>query len=92
VQVAEVCVQCERVVRQDDARVLLAAPELDTLLDTVHAQQQQFAHLAPDQLTLDPAVPVTFTKDNRVHIGPKVSWLKKRPFLLRYYDLVAEKI
>jgi hypothetical protein len=86
VQVAEVCVQCERVVRQDDARVLLAAPELDTLLDTVHAQQQQFAHLAPDQLTLDPAVPVTFTKDNRVHIGPKVSWLIKRPCLLRYYD------
>jgi len=70
--VAEVCVQCERVVRQDDARVLLAAPELDTLLDTVDAQQQQFAHLAPDQLSLDPAVPVTFTKDNRVHIGPKV--------------------
>jgi tripartite motif-containing protein 23 len=65
-------VQCERVVRQDDARVLLAAPELDTLLDSVDTQQQQFAHLAPDQLSLDPAVPVTFTKDNRVHIGPKV--------------------
>jgi tripartite motif-containing protein 23 len=60
-------------VRQDDARVLLAAPELDTLLESVEGQQQQLAHLAPDQLSLDPAVPVTFTKDNRVHIGPKVT-------------------
>ena len=72
-QVAEVCIQCDRVVRQDDARVLLAAPEIDLLLAGVDTQQQQFAgvteQLAP---SLDSAIPVTFTKDNRVHIGPKI--------------------
>merc|ERR1712012_469691 len=72
-QVAEVCIQCDRVVRQDDARVLLAAPEIDLLLTGVDQQQQQFAGIS-DQLapTLDSAVPITFTKDNRVHIGPKI--------------------
>merc|ERR1719468_465964 len=72
-QVAEVCIQCDRVVRQDDARVLLAAPEIDLLLVEVDQQQQQFAaiseHLAP---SLDASIPITFTKDNRVHIGPKI--------------------
>ena len=72
-QVAEVCVQCDRVVRQDDARVLLAAPEIDLLLAEVDEQQQHFAgvseQLAP---SLDSAIPITFTKDNRVHIGPKI--------------------
>merc|ERR1719220_2037153 len=73
-QVAEVCIQCARVVRQDDARVLLAAPEIDQLLASVEQQQQQFAELTPDQLlpALDSAIPVTFTKDNRAHIGPKI--------------------
>eukprot|EP00090_Calanus_glacialis_P010609 TRINITY_DN19049_c0_g1_i1.p1 TRINITY_DN19049_c0_g1~~TRINITY_DN19049_c0_g1_i1.p1 ORF type:complete len:602 (-),score=134.15 TRINITY_DN19049_c0_g1_i1:284-2089(-) len=73
-QVAEVCIQCDRVVRQDDARVLLAAPEIDQLLASVEQQQQQFAGISPDQLspTLDSAIPITFTKDNRVHIGPKI--------------------
>merc|ERR1719445_346148 len=72
-QVAEVCIQCDRVVRQDDGRVLLAAPEIDLLLADVDQQQQQFAGLS-DQLvpTLDSAIPITFTKDNRVHIGPKI--------------------
>jgi len=72
-QVAEVCLQCDRVVRQDDARVLLAAPEIDLLLAEVDQQQLQFAgvseQLAP---SLDSAIPITFTKDNRVHIGPKI--------------------
>ena len=72
-QVAEVCIQCDRVVRQDDARVLLAAPEIDLLLSGVDQQQQQFTGIT-DQLapTLDSAIPITFTKDNRVHIGPKI--------------------
>ena len=74
-QVAEVCIQCDRVVRQDDARVLLAAPEIDQLLASVDSQQEQLSEVtAPDHLlpALDSAIPVTFTKDNRVHIGPKI--------------------
>jgi len=72
-QVAEVCIQCDRVVRQDDARVLLAAPEIDLLLAEVDQQQLQFAGIS-EQLapSLDSAIPITFTKDNRVHIGPKI--------------------
>jgi len=71
-QVAEVCIQCDRVARQDDARVLLAAQEIGLLLDNVESQQKQFADFCPEQLNLDPALPITFTKDNRIHIGPKV--------------------
>ena len=60
------CIQCDRVVRQDDARVLLTALEIDLLLTGVE-QQQQFAGIM-DQLapTLYSAIPITFTKNNRV--------------------------
>jgi len=83
-QVAEVCIQCDRVARQDDARVVLAAQEINQLLESVEVQQQQFSGCATaggvagatedrDQLSLDMAsIPITFTKDNRVHIGPKI--------------------
>ena len=37
-QVAAVCVHCEKVSRQDDARVLLAAAEIKEMLDTVENQ------------------------------------------------------
>ncbi len=71
-QVAEVCIQCDRLARQDDARVVLAAQEITKLLESVDVQQQQFSDYCPDQLNLDPSIPITFTKDNRVHIGPKI--------------------
>ena len=60
------CIQCDCVVRQDDARVLLTALEIDLLLTGVD-QQQQFAGIM-DQLasTLYSAIPITFTKNNRV--------------------------
>ena len=72
IQVAEVCIQCDRLARQDDARVVLAAQEITKLLESVDVQQQQFSDYCPDQLNLDPSIPITFTKDNRVHIGPKI--------------------
>jgi len=71
-QVADACIQCDRLARQDDARVLLACQEISLLLESVESQQQQFSDFCPDQLNLDPAIPITFTKDNRVHIGPKI--------------------
>ena len=71
-KVAEVCISCDRVARQDDARVVMAAQEINQLLESVEAQQQQFSDFCPDQINLDPAIPITFTKDNRVHIGPKI--------------------
>ena len=74
-QVAEVCIQCDRVAKQDDARVLLASPEISQLLVGVEQQQQQLAGLpGPDLLLpeLESAIPITFTRDNRVHIGPKI--------------------
>ena len=72
VEVADVCIQCDRLARQDDARVILASQEINLLLQSVESQQQQFSDFCPDQLHLDPAIPITFTKDNRVHIGPKI--------------------
>ncbi|KAK3591157.1 hypothetical protein CHS0354_029004 [Potamilus streckersoni] len=70
-QISAVCHQCETTLQSDDTKVLLAKTEVNTLLETVQKQQQQFSDL-PEQLPLDPAVPITFTKDNRVHIGPKI--------------------
>ena len=48
---------------QDDTKVLLAKQEVQTLLDTIQKQQQQFSDI-PDQLPLDPNIPITFTKVN----------------------------
>ncbi|KAM4808203.1 E3 ubiquitin-protein ligase TRIM23 isoform 2-T2 [Rhinophrynus dorsalis] len=55
----------------DDCRVVLAKQEITRLLETLQKQQQQFTELA-DHIQLDASIPVTFTKDNRVHIGPKM--------------------
>uniref|UniRef100_A0A1B6H0Y9 RING-type E3 ubiquitin transferase n=4 Tax=Proconiini TaxID=565685 RepID=A0A1B6H0Y9_9HEMI len=71
-QVAVVCVQCEATIQQDDARVLAASRELKEALSSIEKQQQQYAELSPEQLQPDPSIPITFTKDNRVHIGPKI--------------------
>uniref|UniRef100_A0A8C7FRI5 RING-type E3 ubiquitin transferase n=1 Tax=Oncorhynchus kisutch TaxID=8019 RepID=A0A8C7FRI5_ONCKI len=56
---------------KDDCRVVLAKQEINRLLETLQKQQQQFTELA-DHIQLDAGIPVTFTKDNRVHIGPKM--------------------
>ncbi|XP_077944912.1 E3 ubiquitin-protein ligase TRIM23 isoform X2 [Gasterosteus aculeatus] len=60
-----------RVRVQDDCRVVLAKQEINCLLETLQKQQHQFTELA-DHIQLDAGIPVTFTKDNRVHIGPKM--------------------
>lgn len=70
-QVAIMCETCRKIVQQDDARVILASHEIKAMLETIENQQQQFSEL-PEQLQLDPSIPLTFTKDNRVHIGPKI--------------------
>ncbi|XP_059149286.1 E3 ubiquitin-protein ligase TRIM23-like isoform X2 [Physella acuta] len=70
-QISSVCHQCETTLQQDDTRILLAKPEVSNLLDTLQKQQQQFMDL-PDHINLEPTIPITFTKDNRVHIGPKI--------------------
>ncbi|XP_021237252.1 E3 ubiquitin-protein ligase TRIM23 isoform X2 [Numida meleagris] len=70
-QVSTACLHCEKTLQQDDCRVVLAKQEITRLLETLQKQQQQFTELA-DHVQLDASVPVTFTKDNRVHIGPKM--------------------
>uniref|UniRef100_A0A8C8JXU7 RING-type E3 ubiquitin transferase n=1 Tax=Oncorhynchus tshawytscha TaxID=74940 RepID=A0A8C8JXU7_ONCTS len=70
-QVSTACLHCERTLQQDDCRVVLAKQEINRLLETLQKQQQQFTELA-DHIQLDAGIPVTFTKDNRVHIGPKM--------------------
>lgn len=70
-QVSAVCHQCEGTLQQDDTKVLMAKHDVQMMLETTQKQQQQFSDI-PDQLPLDPNIPITFTKDNRVHIGPKI--------------------
>uniref|UniRef100_A0A5F8GN88 RING-type E3 ubiquitin transferase n=1 Tax=Monodelphis domestica TaxID=13616 RepID=A0A5F8GN88_MONDO len=70
-QVSTACLHCEKTLQQDDCRVVLAKQEITRLLETLQKQQQQFSEVA-DHIQLDASIPVTFTKDNRVHIGPKM--------------------
>ncbi|KAG1971093.1 ADP-ribosylation factor [Pimephales promelas] len=70
-QVSTACLHCEKTLQQDDCRVVLSKQEINRLLETLQKQQQQFTELA-DHIQLDAGIPVTFTKDNRVHIGPKM--------------------
>uniref|UniRef100_A0AAY4DK40 B-box C-terminal domain-containing protein n=1 Tax=Denticeps clupeoides TaxID=299321 RepID=A0AAY4DK40_9TELE len=70
-QLSTACLHCEKTLQQDDCRVVLTKQEIKRLLETLQKQQQQFTDLA-DHVQLDAGIPVTFTKDNRVHIGPKM--------------------
>ncbi len=45
--------------------MLLAKQEVKSLLETIAKQQQTISGL-PDQMQLDPAIPITFTKVGRV--------------------------
>ncbi|XP_057298979.1 E3 ubiquitin-protein ligase TRIM23-like [Hydractinia symbiolongicarpus] len=70
-QISNVCVQCDHALQRSDAEVIQARSNIVTLLDTVQQQQQVFTDLAV-LCTEDPNIPFAFTKDNRVHIGPKM--------------------
>lgn len=52
-------------------KVIQARGNVLSLLDTVQDQQKQFTDLA-ELCNEGAAIPVAFTKDNRVHIGPKM--------------------
>lgn len=41
------------------------------MLKSIQKQQQQFADV-PSHLNLETIIPLCFTKDNRLHIGPKI--------------------
>ena len=71
-QVGLVCNHISKAIRQDDARVILASPEMRQMMETVENQQKQFAESNNEQILPDASIPITFTKDNRVHIGPKI--------------------
>ncbi|XP_010791679.1 E3 ubiquitin-protein ligase TRIM23 isoform X2 [Notothenia coriiceps] len=70
-QVSTACLHCEKTLQQDDCRVVMSKQEINCLLETLQKQQHQFTELE-DHIQLDAGIPVTFTKDNRVHIGPKM--------------------
>ncbi|KAL1129474.1 hypothetical protein AAG570_014000 [Ranatra chinensis] len=69
-QVVSVVVQCESALSQDDARLVGNGTQLKKAIEAVEKQHDQFSQLSPEQLS--PDIPITFTKDNRVHIGPKI--------------------
>ncbi|KAK4298429.1 hypothetical protein Pmani_029221 [Petrolisthes manimaculis] len=69
-QMVAVVVDGERAVQQDDGRVVGAGRELCARLAALTTQEQQLAHLST--LAPDPSIPITFTKDNRIHIGARI--------------------
>ena len=71
-QVSMVCAHISKAVKQDDARVILAAAEIHQMMETVETQQKQFSEISNQQVIPDASIPITFTKDNRVHIGQKI--------------------
>lgn len=73
-QIAAVSHQMEVVLREDNASVVQARAEVSVLLSNLQRQQQLFTEIpsTSEQQFTDPSIPVTFTRDNRVHIGPKM--------------------
>ncbi|XP_047496081.1 E3 ubiquitin-protein ligase TRIM23-like [Penaeus chinensis] len=69
-QMVTVVVDGERAIQQDDGRLIMASQDLSARLAHVTSQEQQLANLA--SLVPDPAIPITFTKDNRIHIGARI--------------------
>ncbi|XP_065070063.1 E3 ubiquitin-protein ligase TRIM23-like isoform X2 [Rhopilema esculentum] len=70
-QMSAVCADCETSVQKNDAEVIQARTGVLNLLGTVQEQQRQFVDLA-ELCNEGSSIPVAFTKDNRVHIGPKM--------------------
>lgn len=62
---------CDKLLCEDDAKVLQNGSDICNLLETLQLHQQHFLE-ASERITLDASIPVTFTKDNRVHIGRKM--------------------
>ena len=72
-QVGLICDHISRAIKQDDARVILAAPEIRQMLETVEGQQKQFADMSNhDQLFPDASIPITFTKVNSKYLSSRV--------------------
>ncbi|XP_008468289.1 E3 ubiquitin-protein ligase TRIM23-like [Diaphorina citri] len=71
-EVAKLYLKCEQMILQDDARVLTSGREIKEAIETIEKYDTLFNELTPEQIHPDPCIPITFTKDNRVHIGPKM--------------------
>ena len=56
----------ERVLQQDDGRIIMASEDLSSRINQVSSQEQQMAQIT--SLSPDPAIPITFTK---VYISEK---------------------
>nr|NP_001071903.1 zinc finger protein [Ciona intestinalis]BAE93287.1 zinc finger protein [Ciona intestinalis] len=72
-QISTALSHCNNVSHQDDCSILASRSEVDALDHMLDQQQRQFTEqtVAASE-TLDPSIPVTFTKDNRIHIGRKL--------------------
>ncbi|XP_066907040.1 E3 ubiquitin-protein ligase TRIM23 [Halyomorpha halys] len=70
-QVVSTVVLCESALGCDDARLVSSGAQVRRAVATIQEHCGQFRHLAP-VLHFTPEIPITFTKDNRVHIGPKI--------------------
>ncbi|XP_066600826.1 E3 ubiquitin-protein ligase TRIM23-like [Prorops nasuta] len=71
-QIAAACIQCESILDSDDWNLLSSIEKFKEVLNSLQQQQQNYAQLGPDFLTPESSIPITFTKDNRVHIGTKI--------------------
>lgn len=71
-EVAKLYLKCEQMILQDDARVLSSGREIKEAIDAIEKYDTLYGELSAEQIHPDPSIPITFTKDNRVHIGPKM--------------------
>ncbi|XP_011311870.1 E3 ubiquitin-protein ligase TRIM23-like [Fopius arisanus] len=71
-QVADVCIQCENILDNEDWKLLSGAEKVQEVLGSLEQQQQKYAQLGPDFLTPEASIPIIFSRDNRVHIQKKI--------------------
>uniref|UniRef100_A0A2P2I8R0 E3 ubiquitin-protein ligase TRIM23-like n=1 Tax=Hirondellea gigas TaxID=1518452 RepID=A0A2P2I8R0_9CRUS len=68
-QMVGLVLESERCLQQDDGRVLVAGHSLTSKLQLLQQQQPQLDAIDLELSTVQDNIPITFTKDNRIHIG-----------------------
>ncbi|KAF2347772.1 Small GTP-binding protein domain [Trinorchestia longiramus] len=68
-QMVGLVLESERCLQQDDGRVLVGGRNLTAKLQLLQQQQPQLEAIEHGLGTVEDNIPITFTKDNRIHIG-----------------------
>ncbi|KAK2711746.1 E3 ubiquitin-protein ligase TRIM23-like isoform X2 [Artemia franciscana] len=71
-QISEICQELEKTLQADEIQLAVSSSAIATAIAAIDDRQSEFSERRLEQLQPDASIPITFTKNNRVQIGPKV--------------------